>query len=239
VTVVERLADGQVWEIDTQERRPSFTPDGQNLMWIVYDEDAPRDSRSETIWLANADGSNRRNLTTAQRTSAIAWLSNEQLLLSRRFAGTSDEQLLEFSLLDGTETELMAISRPRGLALSPDRRYLVYYVSFEPEAEKNGMWLIDLQNPGQGPQKLPFFGAYRWRDARRLVYVPLEVEAEWHIFYEYDANTGAVRPLLPEGTNLRIANNDWQISPDGSKIALLAAQGMELDGIWIVEIGQN
>ena len=121
----------------------------------------------------------------------------------------------------------------RGLALSPDKRHLVYYVSFEPGAEQNGMWLYDLGNPTQSPQKLPFFGTYRWRDDQRLIYVPFDPDAASHDFYEYDILTGQTRQLFPEGTNLTIANNDWGVSPDGTKIAMVAAKGTELDGIWI------
>ena len=52
----------------------------------------------------------------------------------------------------------------------------------------------------------------------------------------YDILTQETRPLFPEGTNLTIANNDWQVSPDGRKIALVAAGGTELDGIWVIDI---
>jgi hypothetical protein len=35
---------------------------------------------------------------------------------------------------------------------------------------------------------------------------------------------------------LTVANNDWQVSPDGRQIALVAAKGTELDGIWVLDI---
>ncbi|NIP70860.1 MAG: hypothetical protein GTO04_17305, partial [Planctomycetales bacterium] len=65
----------------------------------------------------------------------------------------------------------------RGLAFSPDRRYLAYYVTFEQNASQNGTWLLDLQNPRQPAEKLPFFGTYRWRDNQRIIYIPLDLEA--------------------------------------------------------------
>lgn len=124
----------------------------------------------------------------------------------------------------------------RGMAFSPDKRYLVYYVTFEAETEKNGMWLLDLQASKPEPQKLPFFGTYRWRDNQRLVYIPFDPQATEHSFYEYDVRTGKTRPLFPGGTGLVIANNDWRVSSDGSKIALLAAKGTTLDGIWVLDL---
>ena len=175
-------------------------------------------------------------LFRARRTDLVAWLSEDKLLLSRRIPGGSDEQFFLLSLADGRETELFQVSRTRGLAFSPDKRYLVYNVTFEAQTEENGLWLLDVQNPGQAPQKLPFFGTYRWRDNQRLIYVPFDPAASQHNFYEYDVVTGQIRSLFPAGTNLIIANNDWQVSPDGRKIVLVAARGMALDGIWVLDI---
>jgi murein DD-endopeptidase MepM/ murein hydrolase activator NlpD len=240
LAVIERLADGQRWELDTQGRGLRFTPDSQHVTWTAYDEDAPRETREETMWLANPDGSHVRVLLQARRTDMVAWLSADELLMTRRIPGGSDEQLFTLSLADGTQTELkQAAPRMRGLALSPDRSHLVYYVSFEPNAEENGVWLMDLQDLEQPPQKLPFFGTYRWRDNERLIFVPFDPDASEHNFYEYNLLTGETRSLFPAGTGLMIANNDWQVSPDGTKIAMLAANGTELDGIWVLDIDQH
>jgi hypothetical protein len=237
--IIERLADGEQWEIDTQESRVTFTLDSQGLLWVESDQDAPSDSREETIWLAEVDGSNARAVFSARRTGIIAWLSDDELLMSRSQDRTSTTQLFTLSLKDGVQTELMEVPRMRGMTLNPDQRYLVYYASFEAEAEQNGVWLIDLQNPTQAPQKLSFFGTYRWRDPQRLIYIPLDSDATSHDFYEYNILTRETRPLFPAGTNLIVANNDWQVSPDGRKIALVAAKGTELDGIWVIEIDEN
>jgi len=239
VAVVERLSDGQKWEIDTQGRSLSFKPDSQGLIWTTYDEDAPRDTREETLWLADVDGRNARAVFKSQRTDVLAWLSDNEVLMAQGFAGTSDERLFKLSITDGTTTELTDVPNIRGLALSPDGRLLVYYVTFEAEAAKNGVWLLDLDDPTDVPQKLPFFGTYRWRDDQHLIYVPFDPDATSHDFYEYDILTRDTRPLFPEGTNLTIANNDWEVSPDGRKIALVAAQGPQLDGIWVLDINQT
>jgi hypothetical protein len=240
LAVIERLADGQQGALDTQGRSLRFTPDSRHVIWTTYDEDAPRDSREETTWLANVDGSNTRALLRARPTDAVAWLSADELLMTRRIPGGSDEQLFTLSLADGGQSELLQVSpRMRGLALSPDKRYMVYYVTFETESAKNGVWLMDLQNPEEPAQKLPFFGTYRWRDDQRLIYVPFDPLATYHNFYEYNVVTGQEYPLFPDGTQLTIANNDWQVSPDGRKIVMVAASGLELDGIWVLDVDQN
>jgi Tol biopolymer transport system component len=236
VTVVERLADGQTWEIDTQGRNISFTPDSRRITWSIFDEDAPPETRPETMWLADVNGRNARVLFQAARTNAAAWLADDKLLMTRSIPRSFDQELFILSLADGSQTELGQFPRMRGQSLSPDRRHLVYYVSFEPETHKNGLWLLDLQNPTQAPQKLPFFGAYRWRDSERLIYIPFDPAATEHNFYEYNIITNQSRALFPGGTALTIANNDWRVSPDGNKIALLAAKGAEFDGIWVLDI---
>ena len=239
VVVIERLADGQQWEIDTQEHGISFTPDSQGLIWTTYDEDAPRDTREETLWLSDVDGSDARAVFRSRRSDPVAWLANEKLLMVEGSAGTSEVRVFTHSLDDGTQWELMEGPRMRGLALSPDRRHMVYYVSLEEEVDRNGVWLLDLEDPSDGPEKLSFFGTYRWRDDRRLVYVPFDPDASSHRFYEYNVLTGQTRELFPDGTSLTIANNDWRVSPDGRQIVFVAADGTELDGIWVLEIDQS
>ena len=71
-----------------------------------------------------------------------------------------------------------------------------------------------------------------------MIYVPFDPQATEHNFYEYDIVSGQSRRLFPEGTNLTIANNDWQVSPDGRKIALVAAEGTTLAGLWLLEISR-
>lgn len=236
MTIIERLADGRTWEIDTQGERPSFSPDGQRLLWIISDEDAPSDNRLETVWLADVDGSNARVILSNRRVNVAGWLSNDTLLLTRRVGGSSDETLLTLSVEDGRQTELLTVPRTRGLARSSDGRYLVYYVTFETNTAANGLWLLDLEAETIEPQKLPFFGSYRWRDNERLVYVPFDPAATEHNFFEYNVRTGQSRSLFPGGTGLTIANSDWRISPNGRRIALVAANGFELNGIWVLDL---
>jgi murein DD-endopeptidase MepM/ murein hydrolase activator NlpD len=239
MTVIERLADGEAWEIDTDGRSPSFTPDSRRITWRVFNDDVPSDNREEVMWVANVDGSNARILLQARRTNLLTWLPDDKLLASRRIPGGSNEEWFILSPEDGSETKLLQVPRPRGLALSPDRRHLVYYVTFESEAEKNGLWLVDLQEAQPVPQKLPFFGSYRWRDDERLIYVHFDPAATEHNFYEYNIRTGKTRSLFPTGTNLMIANSDWRVSPDGRKIVLVAGKGTALDGVWMLELAQD
>jgi hypothetical protein len=87
---------------------------------------------------------------------------------------------------------------------------------------------------GGPPRKLPFEGAYRWRDGDRLVYIPLAAGAPVHEVREYDARSEESRPLLdPATVPIRVANNDWSVSPDGQTLAWVAEDDRNL---WVVDL---
>jgi hypothetical protein len=242
VVVVESLADGQSWQIDTDGNGLSFTPDGR-LLWTAYDAEVAWRARAADIWLADVDGSNADILASIRRGGPVAWLSDRELLVATRIPPQQDILLSTLSLEDGTLSELVQLPRTRGAMFSPDKRYMAYLVRFHADSDKNGLWLLDLQDPALKPRPLPFFGAYRWRDDGRLIYVPFEPDEKSGLtFHEYDVKTGQTRQLFPqEGAplGLTIANNDWQVSPDGSRIALVATDGQQLDGIWVIDIGRD
>lgn len=236
VAVVERLEDGQRWEFNTGANGLFFTPNSQEVLWMQTSSDTPWESGENIIWLADVDGSNARQVATLQQAEPMDWLADDELLVVSQKNDAPDRMLLfRLSLQDGAQTPLTEVFRMQDLLLSPDKHYLVYS-SFNPNIDENGIWLVDLENPPQSAQKLPFFGTYRWRDNQHLVFVPFEPMATQHTFYEYDIITGQARLLFYGNTQLLIANNDWQVSPDGSKIALVAASGVQLNGIWILEI---
>lgn len=234
--IIERLEDGQQWKINTGANSLFFTPNGQEVLWMQSSSTTPWDTGENVIWLANVDGSNVRRLASLQRAEPMEWLADGSLLIVTQLTEPSARMLLSsLSLQDGTQTPLREVGRMQDLLLSPNRQRLVY-TSFTPNIEENGIWLVDLQHPQENPQKLPFFGTYRWRDNQRLVFVPFEPNATQHTFYEYNTGSGQARLLFAGNTDLLIANNDWQISPDGSMIVLVATAGTELNGIWILEI---
>lgn len=237
MTIIERVADGESWSINTQGHPLNFTPNGQ-LLWMVDDAETSWRANQTDIWLSEVDGSNPRRLTTLYRGSPQVWLPNNQVLVTT-YQPPTGTLLSTLSLDDGRLTELTYLPRMRDEALSQDRRFLSYMVRQDEDITLNGMWLLDLQDPTLQPKKLPFFGAYRWRDDHRIVYIPFDPAATAHQFYEYNVLSGQSRPLPAadgQPSPLMIANNDWHISPDGRKIALVATQNRQLNGIWVVEL---
>ena len=71
--------------------------------------------------------------------------------------------------------------------------------------------------------------------------MPFEPEGEGHLFYEYNVVSDQSEVLFPKDEaplDLTIANNDWHISPDGSKISFVANNGFDPDGIWLIDLGE-
>ena len=137
-------------------------------------------------------------------------------------------------------TQRLTLGEPRNVTVSPDGRRVVFARSGGGSDPINGLWVLDLRAANPEPERLPFFGAYRWRDEQHLIYIPFELEANELVFRQYDIQNDQSRRLFPvdgQTLELAIANNDWHVSPDGSKIALVAAKGTELDGIWVIDIG--
>lgn len=244
LAVIEEVETGDSWTLDLNENAPNFTPDGERLLWVDVDPDVPFEERTLDLRLADVRGENAQRIQVGRRGSVVAWLDEETLLLSlfeneagdSRFA-IEQTTLARYSLADGSITELLQIPRPRGLDLNPSGTALVYYSAFNEDPADNGVWYVDLTAPDPAPRALPILGSYQWRDDRTLVYVPFDPEAESHFFYSFDVVSGETRQLTSEAQpRLKIANGDWSLSPDGSRIVLVASKPPELDGIWLVEL---
>lgn len=75
---------------------------------------------------------------------------------------------------------------------------------------------------GRDPRKLDAFGSYRWRDARRLLLIPLRADGSPHVLREYNVGTNAWRTLGDLGDQVR--QGDWNVSPDGERVSYLSAR---------------
>jgi Tol biopolymer transport system component len=52
--------------------------------------------------------------------------------------------------------------------------------------------------------------------------------------WQFEAQTGQSRPLTdPAATQLKIANGDWSVSPDGRQIAFVSAND---NNIWLLSL---
>lgn len=234
-TVIERLADGTRWPVPAGGRPVSISPGRKRIAWTATDENLPFERQITQVWVANLDGSDVQAVATLPRGSFGGWISEDVLLLSSRESLESREQVLyAFSLTNGGTTELVRAERLRGGFLSPDGAWLAYYVALDPDPAQNGLWLVRTDGSERRRLDRDLFGAYKWRDADRLLIIPFRPEAVSHELWELDASTGEARRLTdPEITPFKIANGDWTVSPDGRHVAFVESRD---HNIWLLTL---
>ncbi|MBI5876662.1 MAG: PD40 domain-containing protein [Chloroflexi bacterium] len=225
---IERLSDGQKFRIKTGGRNVQLSSDRTRVVWTETPQSGPNETRVAQIMGANIDGSEARPILWLLRGGVSGWLDDDRLLLTARPDPKSqDVALFVYSLSTGARTELARSERLRATQTSPGSNWIVYTINFDSNAQNNGIWLVSTD--GKVRRKLPFFGSFQWRDRDRLLYVPLEMGKPSHVFYEYDARTDASRALTdPTTTPFKIANGDWAVSPDGTKVVFLNAKDSNL-----------
>jgi Tol biopolymer transport system component len=243
VTKLERLSDGTRWQTPARGRNVLVSPDEKRIAWSVTDDDLPPDRQVAAIWVANLDGTGAQQVATVRRGGLSGWLSNDLLLVSgRESAGAREQVVWALPITGGERRELARAERLRSPTLSPSRSWLVFYTTFDPDPEKNGLWLAPTQ--GGAPVRAPggLFGAYQWRGCSgaclpgsdRLVVVPFDPGAPFHEFWELDPTTGEVRKLTDAAvTPLKIANGDWRVSPDGRRVAWVDSSDRN---IWTLDL---
>lgn len=242
-TVIERRADGQRWTVPAGGRNVLISPDDTRIAWSVTNDDASPGQQVTRLWLANLDGSDAQQVATLPRGSLSGWISPDQLLISNRENLQAREQVLSaLSLADGTRTELARAERLRGQGLSPSGGWVVYYVTFDADPAKNGLWVASTDGQQQRQLSADLFGSYQWRpctagcspDEDRLVIVPLQIDAPVHWLVELNPTTGEVEQLTdPAVTPFKIANGDWRISPDGRYVAYVERSDRN---VWVIEL---
>ncbi len=236
-TVVERMSDGARWTINNGGRIVAFSPDARRVVWTVLQESGGFDVRRAEIYVANVDGSGVRMIATRFGGGPLGWLPDSQrLLIGGRVNRSDPSATLSLVNVDtGATRDLIAVERLRGASISPDGRWLAYFVAQAHDRAQNGMYLLDMERPAPTPQRLDFFGAFRWRDARRLLYVPLRPGAPGDELWQLDVTTGRSERLIAAeaGSPFKIANGDWDVARDGSKVVFLSARDRNL---WLVTL---
>jgi hypothetical protein len=233
ITYVERWADGTRWTIPNSGRPVYFSPSGQRVAWDISSEGINHpDLRQHSIWISEQDGSDARQIITIHGGRFVGWLANEeQFIVSGRLSPYTTGGIWRVNVDDGAATLLMEAERPRDLLLSPQGGWLAFIIRFEQGEDRNGLWILSTAD-GQA-RRLDAFGSYRWRDEGALLLIPYDPGAGLAI-WQYDASTGqGVQLTDPAVHQFEIANNDWEVSPDGSKVVYLSADDYSL---WVLQL---
>jgi hypothetical protein len=218
VRLTRRVGDVS-WTIANAGRELRFAPGGAQVAWDVTSNSiAHPDVREHALWVADVKGAGARKLATTIGGGLVGWAEGAQALIATgRIAANGQEGVWSIGL-DGSSPRLIhQVHRPRDPLLSPGGGWVAFYAAFTGDAGQNGLWILRLE--GASISKITPFGAYRWRDEGRLLLIPLS-DSQPPALFEIDAAAGrAVQLTNPSLTSLPIANADWLVSPDGTRMA--------------------
>jgi hypothetical protein len=231
---VERWVDGTRWAVPSEGRIVSFSPSGRFITWAVGSRSIRYpDVRQSTIWVADFDGKNAHDVITVNGGYLVGWDVGEKgIYVTGRLGPSMPSGIWHVNLETSAARLVMEAERPRSALLSPGGSYIVFYIALSSDPEANGLWVVPTD--GSPGIKLDLFGAYRWRYDDVLVVIPLEMDTPGISLWQIDASSGeALQITYPELTSISIANNDWQISPDGRQMVYLSAEDRNL---WILRL---
>ena len=237
--------EGERFGIKNGGRPVSFAPDNQTIAWTVGQDSGNFDVRRNEIWVARLDGSDAKRVITRYGGGIVAWFSDSQrMLISGKAArGDSASTLSILDLRDGSVVDLYSADRMRGFLLAPDNIHVVFFIAQAQDEALDGTYLLKLSNVVSGtagvqPQRLDFFGAYRWRDATHLLYIPLKLNLPSHELWQLDVSAGQSTLLIPASaeSQFKVGNGDWDVAPDGNLITYVNARDRN---IWLAKLPSN
>ncbi|WP_309569984.1 hypothetical protein [Deinococcus sp.] len=218
-TTLERLADGRRFTLPTRGADVVWSSSEARVAYARSDTTGNFDRRTTRVFVANVFGAPRQ-VATVYGGGPTAWLSEQTLLMSgKASASARDRTLFALNVQTGARTTLRSALGFRSVASSPDGKRVVYTVAFD-SAARNGLWLQS--TAGGAPRELNAFGSYRWRDARKLLLIPLQTDGGPHVLRQYDVGTGAW--TTPGDLGDQVRQGDWNVSPDGTRLSYLSAR---------------
>ena len=231
-TLIERVADGDTWDVPAYGRAIAFSPDGQRIAWQIASGTENFDRRLVQVWVSDVNGDNARQVAQLVGGGLTGWLADSRrLLITQRTPGLPPA-LGIFDPDANTFTGLASGDFLRGVNLSPDGRWLAYTQQFSGDPERDGIWIQSLE--GGEPTRVSVFGSYRWQPDGGLIVIPLELHAPAQRVVRVEATTGEVKALTdPAVTPLQILDGDWTLSPDGRRLVYVNVADRN---IWLLEL---
>jgi hypothetical protein len=234
-TVVEQLSTGDRWVIPNNGQAVEFSPDSRRVAWEIEAISGPYDQRQNEIFMANFDGTDAVKVARVYGGGLVGWLPNglNMLFLGRPSLSTRERTLTALDLRTNEAIDLVTAERIGAVSISRDGTWVAYYISFNDDPVRNGIWVQ--RTDGSGARKLDVWGAYQWRDDSHLLVIPARSAPDQAFeLWEVDAETGEQRPLTDAVvTPLNIFNGDWRVSPDGKSIVFVNSADRNL---WLLEL---
>lgn len=229
-TILERLSDGQRVRVASQGGNIAFSKSETSIAWSVTGQSARFDTQPTRVYTAALTNGSRLALSAPKLIATLygggvaGWLNESELLLTGKSNPSQRDRALRIvDAKTGAGRVISSALSQRGVSISPGGRWVAYYVAFD-SASRNGMFVLDTKNGSS--KRVDWFGSYRWRDANRISYIPLESGATQHRVMEWNASTGVKRGLVNLG--MKVAGDDWQVAPNGSRMVFVSAKNRSL-----------
>ena len=209
-------SNGEEWTTPLLGATPAMNPANTHLTWTTSTgSSVPGQGRPITsIWLSDITGYGTRQIFS-DRGSSAQWLDANRLLI-RQNSGHEDVLLHVYDIRDDSLYTLGTWKNLVQLEIAPGGGAIMFYLLWQ--GEPSGVYVISTQEGAQA-QKLPWFGAYQWRDAESVYYIPLDVTTPYQTLAYYNIATGEDRVLItPDDIAFTIMNGDWEVSADGRRI---------------------
>lgn len=231
---IRRRADNASWVVQTENRTPSISAGSSQLLWTVSDGiNVPGGSApNTTVWISNLNGANARAVVSEPGVNA-RWLDDTRLLLTI----PGDNRTTTLDVYDTATNQRFSLGTwawLRNVTVAPGGGRLMFLITSQQDLAANGVFTIETVSGAQ-PVRMPWFGAWRWRDADSVFYLPFNPSDPFHTLAYFHIPTRTNIVLTdPAITPFLIANGDWDISADGARVLFQNA----LDGnLWLLNIG--
>jgi murein DD-endopeptidase MepM/ murein hydrolase activator NlpD len=225
---LERLSDGRRVTLPTGAGSIAFSGGDAQVAWVLSGTSARFDTTPTRVYAATLEPNGfrlgaPRLVATLYGGGLSGWLGAREVLVTGKSAPAGrDRALRAINVSTLAARGFGAALNYRGISISPSGRWVAYYIAFD-SAARNGMYVLDTQSGSR--RKLNWLGSYRWRSDNRLAYIPLQLNGA-HRLLEWNAQDGATRTLATlEG---KVAGDDWQMAPNGSRIVYRSAADKNL-----------
>ena len=234
-TVVEKLSTGDRWVMPNDGHAVEFSPDNRRVAWEAEAISGPYDQRQNDIFMANYDGTDAVKVARVYGGGLVGWLPRglSMMFLGRPSLSTHDSTLTVLDLHTNEAIDLVKAERISGISISPAGSWVDYFISFNPDDKRNGIWVQ--RTDGSAERQLDMWGAYQWRDDAHLLVIPARTSpTQAFELWQIVAATGEKQKLTDAAvTPLNILNGDWRVSPDGKAIVFVNSADRNL---WLLEL---
>jgi Tol biopolymer transport system component len=234
-TLVEKISSGERWVIPNNGQSVEFAPDNQHLAWEAEAISGPYDQRQNEIFVSNLDGKEATKVARVFGGGLVGWLPRGLgiMFMGRPTLSSHDSTLTVLDLRANVAADLVTAERISGVRMSNDGTWVSYFISFNEDEERNGIWVQPTD--GSEARQIDLWGAYQWRDDSRLLVIPARTAPDQPFeIWQIDAETGEQQKLTDAAvTPLNILNGDWRVSPDGKYVVFVNSVDKNL---WLAKL---